>query len=80
MVEQKPHLEIASACVGCFTDDGTLDLGELDFLLGIALRDGVIDDDEKRVLGNIFRQVSRSDVSQQVWDRITEVKARHGIA
>ncbi len=30
-----------------FTDDGTLDIGELNYLMGLAMRDGIVDEDEK---------------------------------
>ena len=73
------HLEIALASIRCFTDDGKLDLGELNFLLGLALRDEKVDDDEKRVLGDIFKQVLDSDVSEVVWNRILEVKKLYSI-
>jgi len=73
------HLEIALASIKCFTDDGTLDIGELNFLLGLALRDNKVDEEEKRVLGNIFKQVSQSTVSELVWNRILEAKKLYGI-
>lgn len=73
------YLELAYSSIGVFSDDGKLDLGELNFLLGIALRDNKIDDDEKRVLGNIFKQVSESEVSSEVWQRIQSVKQKYSI-
>ena len=72
-------LEIAYSSIRVFADDGTLDLGELNFLLGLALRDGNIDEDEKRVLNNIFRHVSQSGVSEEVWRRIQEIRRVHNI-
>lgn len=78
-MKQSSHLEIAIASINCFTDDGTLDMGELNFLLGLALRDQIVDDEEKRVLGNIFNQVSRNDVSNVVWDRILAIKKEYDI-
>jgi len=73
------HLEIALASIQCFTDDGTLDLNELNFLLGLALRDNKVDEEEKRVLRNIFNQVKRSEVRPAVWERIEEAKNKYGI-
>lgn len=73
------HLEIAYSSIRVFADDGTIDLGELNFLLGLALRDGVIDEEEKRVLGNILRRVPRSEVGHRVWERIEEIRKVHGI-
>jgi hypothetical protein len=78
-MKQESHFEIAIASISCFTDDGTLDLGELNFLLGLAMRDGVVDENEKRVLGSIFSKVTSSDVSGVVWDRIQAIKKEHGI-
>ncbi len=74
------HLEIAVASIKCFTDDGQLDLNELNFLLGLALRDNVVDEDEKRVLGSIFQQALSGNVNSLVRDRISEVKRIHEIA
>lgn len=73
------HLEIALASIRCFTDDGTLDIEELNFLLGLALRDNKVDEEEKRVLGDIFSKVSKSEVSELVWNRILEAKKIYGI-
>ncbi len=73
------YIELTYSSIRIFADDGTLDMGELNFLLGIALKDGVIDDDERRVLGNIFAQVTRNQVDEKVWERIQEVRRQHGI-
>ncbi len=64
------HLEIAVSSIQCFTDNGKLDLNELNFLLGLAMRDNVVDEDEKRVLGSIFEQALAGSVDNKVRDRI----------
>ena len=79
MTEMKSHLEIAIASIKCFTDDGTLDAHELGFLLGLALRDDKVDEDEKRVLADIFSRVTQAQVSPVVWQRIEAAKAKYGI-
>ena len=83
MTDQAPtdsaYLEMAYSSIRIFADDGTLDNGELNFLLGLALRDGQIDDDEKRVLGNIFKQAEATNLSLTVQSRIREVRRKHGI-
>lgn len=76
-MKNKSHLEIAIASINCFTDDGTLDIGELNFLVGLAMRDGVMDEDEKRVIASIFSKVPRNDVSNVVWDRMQAIKKEH---
>lgn len=73
------HTEIAVASIKCFTDDGTLDLKELEYLMGLAQRDGVIDDEEKRVLSNIFGKISQVDVSTEVWTQIGQIKQQYDI-
>jgi len=73
------HLEIAIGSIKCFTDDGTLDLGELNFLLGLALRDNKVDEEEKRVLSSILDKVSESTVQPSVWQRIQDAKKKYGI-
>ena len=72
------HLEIAYSSIRVFADDGKVDLGELNFLLGLALRDGEIDDEEKRVLRNIFKQARDTNLSPRVEERIREVENRYG--
>ncbi len=73
------HLKIALASISCFTDDGTLDLGEVNYLLGLAMADNVIDKDEKETLANIFDKVSKNTVSEKVWERIVEIRDKHEI-
>ena len=73
------HLEIASAAMGVFANDGTLDRRELEYLVGLAIRDGEVDEDEKRVLASILNRVPRREVSPELWKRIAEVRALHGI-
>jgi len=62
-IMSRSHLEIAYSSIRCFADDGTIDLNELHFLLGLALRDDKIDDDEKRVLKSIFSHARETRLS-----------------
>ena len=73
------YLELAYSSVRIFGNDGTIDMNELNFLLGLALRDEKIDDDERRVLGNIFDQAAKTRLSRRVEDRIREVRRTHAI-
>ncbi len=77
MSEVPSYIELAYSSIRVFADDGTIDMEELNFLLGIALRDGKVDDDEKRVLGNIFSKVNENNVSSKVWERISEVRTKY---
>ncbi len=72
------HLEIAVASIHVFSDDGKLDLAELEKLLALALRDDAVDEDEKRVLGNILTRAERDGVAAEVQTRIDEVRSKYG--
>jgi hypothetical protein len=61
-------------------EDGRLDKSELEFLEGIALRDGHIDEQERAVLATIFSRVSPDSVRPEVWVEIERFKERFGIA
>ncbi len=80
MSNLRSHHAIAVASIHVFSDDGRLDLAELEKLLALALRDEVIDEDEKRVLGNILTRAERDGVAADVQARIDEVRARYGVA
>ena len=73
------HIKLALSSIKIFANDGTIDLQELESLIKMAKEDGVIDDDEKFTLGNIFRKVEEWDVTPPVWKRIQEVKEKYGI-
>jgi hypothetical protein len=73
------HIEIAYSSIRVFSNDGQLDLGELNFLLGLALRDGLVDDEEKRVLRKIFAQAELGKLSPVVKERIVEARRVHAI-
>ena len=78
MAENKDFLEIAHTSIEVFKD-GKLDYHELEKLLDIALKDGSIDDNEKRVLGNIFLRLTDAELTTTIKSRIDEVKQRHNI-
>ncbi|MBN7135027.1 hypothetical protein A7A76_09680 [Lysobacter enzymogenes] len=80
MAQPKSHLVIALASIQVFSNDGTLDVAELQNLLDLALRDDTIDEDEKRVLGNIFKQAELGPLDPEVQRRIAQARQQHGIA
>lgn len=75
MSELQSHLKIALASIKCFTDDGKLDVGELNYLLGIAKADGTIDSEEARVLMNIIEKGLQSEVDDGTATRMKEILA-----
>ena len=79
---RSPH-EIAITSIHVFTDDGRLDLAELEKLLALALRDEVVDEDEKRVLANILTRAERDErdgVAADVQTRIDQVRQQYGLS
>jgi hypothetical protein len=78
VIKPHSHIEIAYSSIRVF-HDGQMDLGELNFLLGLALRDQEVDEEEKRVLGKIFAQAEQTKLSPLVKERIAEARKHHGI-
>jgi hypothetical protein len=77
--DSSDHLELAYASFAIFADDGTLDLSELNFLLGLALKDGKVDEMEREILAGVLNRITEPQVSAAVWKRITAVRRKHGI-
>jgi hypothetical protein len=79
MSKPHSHIEIAYSSIRVFSNDGQLDLGELNFLLGLALRDAVVDEEEKRVLAKIFAQAELGRLAPLVRERIALARRQHAI-
>lgn len=73
-MESRDYLEMSFRSINCFADDGKLDAKELDELLSIALRDGNIDDNEKRVLENIMSKVRKEEIDYALRSKMHEIK------
>ncbi len=69
----------AYSFLAVFADDGTIDEGELAMLEKIALEDGPVDDDERRVLGYLFGRVTEETVPPKVWQEIARLRAEYNI-
>lgn len=68
------YLELASHSIQCFTHPGKFDLHDVDELMDIALRDGKVTDDEKRVLKNIFDRLTDTELTTRMRKRLCEVR------
>ena len=79
MAGTSSHSEIAATAIKCFADDGNLDLGELNVLIGLALRDNEITDEERRIVGDILIKLTPSNVTPVVWKRVLEIQERHNL-
>lgn len=77
MKESRDYLELTFKSINCFADDGKLDVAELEELLEVALRDGVVDANEKRVLENIFERLRPQELTPAMQDKIEEITRRY---
>ena len=77
--ESRDYLELSFKSIQCFADDGRLDARELDKLLAIALKDGVVDDNEKRVLNNILDRLGDHELTASMQKRIDQIREQHGV-
>lgn len=74
-MENRDYLELTFRTINCFTDDGKLDAQELESLIRIAKRDGVVDENEKRVLGNLISRVREEEIDVSLAQKIQELEA-----
>lgn len=75
MSKMKSHTEMALESIKIFANDGKLDATEFDRLIDIALRDQIIDEDERRVLGRILVQAEGAGIDAITRARIEQVRA-----
>jgi len=73
--ENRDYLELTYRSINCFADDGKLDVQELDSLVAIALKDGVVDDNEKRVLRNIIERLSEDELTPEMVAKIHQLRS-----
>jgi hypothetical protein len=78
MLEPRDYLEMTFRSIQCFANDGRLDVHELGALLDIAERDGVVDDNEIRVLKKIIAQIKPEEIDQAMRDKLAEVAQKIG--
>ena len=62
MSESKDYLEMAFRSIKCFDSEGKLDNKELNNIISIAERDGVIDQNEIRVLQKIISKIKTDEI------------------
>ena len=74
--ESRDYLEMSFRSIQCFSNDGRMLPDELGELVQIALRDGVIDDNEKRVLRNIFSRLTPAELTEEMKEKIEAIKSQ----
>lgn len=78
-IKPKSHIEITIESMKVFMNDGQLDIAELNFLLGLAMRDNGIDEDERRVLKNIIARAEKSPMDTSTRAHIEQVKLEYDL-
>lgn len=73
-MESRDYLEMSFQSINCFADDGKLDANELGKIFDIALRDGVVDDNEIRVLQKIFMKLNPEELDAAMLEKIEIIK------
>ena len=77
--ESRDYLEMAFHSIRCFSDDGRLDAVELGKILAIAERDGVVDENELRVLGNIVARVQPHEIDAAMQAQLVAIAGKYGL-
>lgn len=62
-----------------FANDDTICEKELGMLTRLALKDGEVDDEERKVLSEIFNRADQGNLTDQVRVEIAKFRAEHNI-
>lgn len=79
MNKNRDHLELAYYSVKAFGNNGKLDEHELDKLLEIAIRDGDVNEDETRILSNIFSKLKSYEITASMRSKVRDVEKKYNI-
>lgn len=77
--QNRDFLEISFRSIHCFSNDGKLDVHELNQLVDIALRDGAVDDEERRVLAKIISLLKEDELAPDMRARIAVLRSQYAI-
>ena len=75
MKESRDYLEMAFRSIQCFADDGKLLVHELESLVDIARRDGVVDGNEKRILQGIIERLNPAELTEAMQAKVAELRS-----
>ena len=76
MAESRDYLEMSFRSIQCFSNDGKLDATELGKIITIAEKDGVIDQNEIRVLRNIVSKIKPHEVDAAMKQKLMELNKK----
>lgn len=75
MKENCDYLEMSFRSIQCFANDGKLCVNELNEIIAIAQRDGVVDENERRVLRKIIQQLRPHELTPDMQTRLVKLQA-----
>lgn len=78
-VQSNARALVAFSFLVVFAKDDTISADELAMLEKLALDDGQIDDEEKKVLKNIFSRVDKDHLTVTVWQEIERFRDENSI-
>ena len=71
--------EMIFRTIQCFSNDGMLDVNELDQIVKVAMHDGVVDSEEKKVLKQIIFNLTSKDLTPELWNRVEQLVEHYGL-
>lgn len=77
--ESRDYLEMTYRAIQCFSNDGKLRVAELEEIVAIAMQDGVVDANEKRVLASIIKKLNPGELTPEMVERISQLQQQHGL-
>ena len=75
----RDFVKMSFRAVEVVDDQGRVDLDAFDKLVELALRDGIFDDAERRVLRTVISMVDPDGISPELKERIDKLREQHGI-
>jgi hypothetical protein len=78
MNKSNDFLEMTFRSINCFANDGKLDVDELNEIVEIALKDGVVDANEKRVLASIISKLNAEELVGELADKVSQIRTEYG--
>lgn len=76
--ESRDYLEMSFRSIRLFADDGSFCPANLREIVDIALRDGIVDGNEKRVLQGILGRLQPQELTQELKAQLERLKAHLG--
>ena len=73
MVNESDWQKMKRCAFDAFTNDGRMDVSELQAIVEIGCADGEFDEQERAVLINVISSLTRADMSDAMWAKVDEL-------